>query len=159
MFSTKQVKSRIPIMNHIVGSLNTGKKSSGLICSLSLQLICRVCQDHPHHTLFIIFALVNANKDETLCKKRLSKSAPRQSTPFDLVGLSLDNSVFHDGGMCDFFSYYCQHFFLSFNSHEVQCVSTTVTVKDHSLSFPLDLISISFLCRSVQMSPRRSSMW
>ncbi|XP_029372822.1 serine-protein kinase ATM isoform X2 [Echeneis naucrates] len=48
------------------------------------ELICRASLDHPHHTLFIIFALVNANKDENFCRTRLSKSAPRQPSPFDL---------------------------------------------------------------------------
>ncbi|XP_059186754.1 serine-protein kinase ATM [Centropristis striata] len=48
------------------------------------DLICRASLEHPHHTLFIIFALVNANKDENFCKSRLSKSAPRQPSQFDL---------------------------------------------------------------------------
>ncbi|XP_033833204.1 serine-protein kinase ATM [Periophthalmus magnuspinnatus] len=48
------------------------------------ELICRSSLEHPHHTLFIIFALVNANKDENICRSRLSKSAPRQPSQFDL---------------------------------------------------------------------------
>ncbi|XP_061537263.1 serine-protein kinase ATM isoform X2 [Phycodurus eques] len=48
------------------------------------DLIFRSCLEHPHHTLFIIFALVNANKDENFCTSRLLKSAPRQSSPFDM---------------------------------------------------------------------------
>ncbi|KAM6933084.1 serine-protein kinase ATM [Xenentodon cancila] len=48
------------------------------------ELICRACLEHPHHTLFIIFALVNANKDESFCKSRPSKSAPPQPSPLDL---------------------------------------------------------------------------
>lgn len=48
------------------------------------ELICRSSLEHPHHTLFIIFALVNANKDEKFCSSHLSKSAPRQPSQFDL---------------------------------------------------------------------------
>lgn len=48
------------------------------------ELIFRSSLEHPHHTLFIIFALVNANKDENFCRSRLSKSAPRQPSQFDL---------------------------------------------------------------------------
>ncbi|XP_056139019.1 serine-protein kinase ATM [Lampris incognitus] len=50
------------------------------------DLICRSSLEHPHHTLFIILALVNANKDETVSKTaaRLSKSALQQPSPLDL---------------------------------------------------------------------------
>lgn len=47
--------------------------------------------DHPHHTLFIILALANANKDEFLTKpeaarrNRIIKNAPKQSSPLDEV--------------------------------------------------------------------------
>ncbi|XP_019950752.2 serine-protein kinase ATM [Paralichthys olivaceus] len=48
------------------------------------DLICRASLEHPHHTLFIIFALVNANKDENFCRSRQSRSTQRQTPPFDL---------------------------------------------------------------------------
>ncbi|KAG7478644.1 serine-protein kinase ATM [Solea senegalensis] len=48
------------------------------------DLICRTSQEHPHHTLFIIFALVNANKDENFSRTRASRSTPRQQSQFDL---------------------------------------------------------------------------
>ncbi|XP_034023977.1 serine-protein kinase ATM isoform X2 [Thalassophryne amazonica] len=48
------------------------------------ELILRSSLEHPHHTLFIIFALVNANKDEDICRTRPSKSTPRQPTQLDL---------------------------------------------------------------------------
>ncbi|KAJ8400321.1 hypothetical protein AAFF_G00397040 [Aldrovandia affinis] len=47
------------------------------------DLICRASLDHPHHTLFIILALVNANEDESLGRGRLSKNVPRQPSPLD----------------------------------------------------------------------------
>ncbi|CAM9316090.1 unnamed protein product, partial [Lampetra planeri] len=49
-----------------------------------IDLICRSSLEHPHHTLFIIFALVNANKDENFSRSRLWKNTPRQLSPFDL---------------------------------------------------------------------------
>ncbi|KAK7882898.1 hypothetical protein WMY93_029072 [Mugilogobius chulae] len=48
------------------------------------ELICRSSLEHPHHTLFIIFALVNANKDENFGRSRSSKGTPRQISQFDL---------------------------------------------------------------------------
>ncbi|XP_030632937.1 serine-protein kinase ATM isoform X2 [Chanos chanos] len=48
------------------------------------ELIYRSSLDHPHHTLFIILALVNANKDENFSRSRLSKAAARQPSPLDL---------------------------------------------------------------------------
>ncbi|XP_023669570.2 serine-protein kinase ATM [Paramormyrops kingsleyae] len=47
------------------------------------ELICRTSLDHPHHTLLIILALVNANQDESFTGSRLSKSALRQPSPMD----------------------------------------------------------------------------
>uniref|UniRef100_A0A8B9JDG6 ATM serine/threonine kinase n=1 Tax=Astyanax mexicanus TaxID=7994 RepID=A0A8B9JDG6_ASTMX len=48
------------------------------------ELICRASMDHPHHTLFIILALVNANKDESFSRSRLSRNSARQPSPLDL---------------------------------------------------------------------------
>ncbi|KAF0030872.1 hypothetical protein F2P81_017603 [Scophthalmus maximus] len=48
-----------------------------------IDLICRASLEHPHHTLFIIFALVNANKDENFSRTRQSRSAPRPTSAFD----------------------------------------------------------------------------
>ncbi|XP_060761720.1 serine-protein kinase ATM [Neoarius graeffei] len=48
------------------------------------ELICRSSMDHPHHTLFIILALVNANKDECFSRSRLSRSSAQQPSPLDL---------------------------------------------------------------------------
>ncbi|KAL7851463.1 hypothetical protein AOLI_G00218190 [Acnodon oligacanthus] len=52
--------------------------------SVLTELICQACMDHPHHTLFIILALVNANKDDSFSRNRLSKSSARQPSPLDL---------------------------------------------------------------------------
>lgn len=59
-----------------------------LTCPSPSQLMCRACLEHPHHTLFIIFALVNANKDKAFCKTPASKDVPGQPSPLDLVRTS-----------------------------------------------------------------------
>lgn len=47
--------------------------------------------DHPHHALFIILALANANKDEFLTKpeaarrSRITKNVPKQNSQLDEV--------------------------------------------------------------------------
>jgi hypothetical protein len=60
------------------------------------QLISRISMDHPHHTLFIILALANANKDEFLTKpeaarrSRITKNVPKQNSQLDEVfGLNI----------------------------------------------------------------------
>ncbi|XP_077468061.1 serine-protein kinase ATM [Stigmatopora argus] len=78
----------LPLMYQLAARMGT-KMSSGVgedggFHDVLNDLIFRSCLEHPHHTLFIIFALVNANKDEIFCTNRLPKSAPRQSSPFDL---------------------------------------------------------------------------
>lgn len=51
----------------------------------------RISLDHPHHTLFIILALANANKDELLTKpdairrNKLTKNAPKEISQLDVV--------------------------------------------------------------------------
>ncbi|XP_067450490.1 serine-protein kinase ATM isoform X1 [Thunnus thynnus] len=78
----------LPLMYQLAARMGT-KMATGITEDVGFHdvlsdLICRSSLEHPHHTLFIIFALVNANKDENFCKTRLSKSAPRQPSPFDL---------------------------------------------------------------------------
>ncbi|XP_078023307.1 serine-protein kinase ATM isoform X1 [Epinephelus lanceolatus] len=85
----KQIPSYkfLPLMYQLAARMGTkmaaGSEETGFHDVL-IDLICRASLEHPHHTLFIIFALVNANKDEDFCKTRLSKSAPQQPSPFDL---------------------------------------------------------------------------
>lgn len=47
--------------------------------------MCGACVEHPHHTLFIILALVNANRDKAFCNTPVSKGVPWQPSPLDLV--------------------------------------------------------------------------
>ncbi|XP_045929347.1 serine-protein kinase ATM isoform X1 [Micropterus dolomieu] len=86
----KQIPSYkfLPLMYQLAARMGT-KMANGITEDTGFHvvlsdLICRASLEHPHHTLFIILALVNANKDENFCRTRLSKSAPRQPSPFDL---------------------------------------------------------------------------
>ncbi|GLD57106.1 serine-protein kinase ATM [Lates japonicus] len=86
----KQIPSYkfLPLMYQLAARMGT-KMATGIAEDTGFHdvlsdLICRASLEHPHHTLFIIFALVNANKDENFCRSRLSKSAPRQPSQFDL---------------------------------------------------------------------------
>uniref|UniRef100_A0A3Q1IFI7 non-specific serine/threonine protein kinase n=1 Tax=Anabas testudineus TaxID=64144 RepID=A0A3Q1IFI7_ANATE len=86
----KQIPSYkfLPLMYQLAARMGT-KMATGMgedtgFHNVLNDLICRASLEHPHHTLFIIFALVNANKDENFCRSRLSKSTPRQQSPFDL---------------------------------------------------------------------------
>lgn len=51
----------------------------------------RISLDHPHHSLFIILALANANKDDLLTKpdsirrNKLIKTAPKEISQLDVV--------------------------------------------------------------------------
>ncbi|XP_077397669.1 serine-protein kinase ATM isoform X3 [Festucalex cinctus] len=71
----------LPLMYQLAARMGTKMASDredvGFHDVLS-DLIFRSCLEHPHHTLFIIFALVNANKDEEFCRSH------RQSSQFDM---------------------------------------------------------------------------
>ncbi|XP_039987125.1 serine-protein kinase ATM [Xiphias gladius] len=99
----KQIPSYkfLPLMYQLAARMGT-KMATGIAEDTGFHdvlsdLICRASLEHPHHTLFIIFALVNANKDENFCRTRLSKSASRQPSPFDLershVAQKIINSI------------------------------------------------------------------
>ncbi|XP_054884550.1 serine-protein kinase ATM isoform X1 [Poeciliopsis prolifica] len=86
----KQIPSYkfLPLMYQLAARMGT-KMAAGVsedpgFHEVLNDLICKASLEHPHHTLFIIFALVNANKDESFCRTRPSKSAPRQQSQFDL---------------------------------------------------------------------------
>ncbi|KAM4628418.1 serine-protein kinase ATM [Polymixia lowei] len=76
----------LPLMYQLAARMGT-KMAAGVAEDVGFydvlnDLICRSSLEHPHHTLFIILALVNANKDDNFSTSRLSKSAPHQ--PIDL---------------------------------------------------------------------------
>ncbi|XP_037361576.1 serine-protein kinase ATM [Talpa occidentalis] len=79
----------LPLMYQLAARMGT-KMMGGLgFHEVLNNLISRISMDHPHHTLFIILALANANKDEFLTKPeaarriRITKNAPKQSSQLD----------------------------------------------------------------------------
>ncbi|XP_041660775.1 serine-protein kinase ATM isoform X2 [Cheilinus undulatus] len=96
----KQIPSYkfLPLMYQLAARMGT-KMANGITEDTGFhdvlsELICRASLEHPHHTLFIIFALVNANKDESFCRSRLSKNAC-QSSPFDLERSDVARKIIH----------------------------------------------------------------
>ncbi|XP_073095404.1 serine-protein kinase ATM isoform X2 [Manis javanica] len=79
----------LPLMYQLAARMGT-KMMGGLgFHEVLNNLISRISMDHPYHTLFIILALANANKDEFLTKpeaakrSRITKNAPKQSSQLD----------------------------------------------------------------------------
>ncbi|NWS93822.1 ATM kinase, partial [Mionectes macconnelli] len=63
------------------------------------DLMSRISLDHPHHTLFIILALANANKDELLTKpdairrNKLIKNAPKEISQLDVDRMEAASTI------------------------------------------------------------------
>uniref|UniRef100_A0A1A7X0C2 non-specific serine/threonine protein kinase n=1 Tax=Iconisemion striatum TaxID=60296 RepID=A0A1A7X0C2_9TELE len=77
----------LPLMYQLAARMGT-KTAAGVSENTGFHvvlndLICRAALEHPHHTLFIIFALVNANKDENFSRARATKNSPGQASQFD----------------------------------------------------------------------------
>ncbi|KAM8974926.1 serine-protein kinase ATM [Pelodytes ibericus] len=79
----------LPLMYQLAARMGTKKMGNLGFHAVLNDLISRVCLDHPYHTLFIILALANANKDDVLKKpeaakrSRLTKNAPKQISQLD----------------------------------------------------------------------------
>ncbi|XP_062423249.1 serine-protein kinase ATM [Rhea pennata] len=80
----------LPLMYQLAARMGT-KMMGGLgFHEVLNSLISRISLDHPHHTLFIILALANANKDELLTKPeairrhKLIKNAPKEISQLDV---------------------------------------------------------------------------
>ncbi|KAM4796105.1 serine-protein kinase ATM [Rhinophrynus dorsalis] len=79
----------LPLMYQLAARMGTKKMGSLGFHEVLNNLISRISLDHPYHTLFIILALANANKDELLMKletakrSRLTKNAPKQISQLD----------------------------------------------------------------------------
>uniref|UniRef100_A0A452QIL7 Serine-protein kinase ATM n=1 Tax=Ursus americanus TaxID=9643 RepID=A0A452QIL7_URSAM len=91
----------LPLMYQLAARMGT-KMMGGLgFHEVLNNLISRIAMDHPHHTLFIILALANANKDEFLTKpeaagrNRITKNAPKQSSPLDEDRTEAANRIIH----------------------------------------------------------------
>ncbi|KAM9801505.1 serine-protein kinase ATM [Neosynchiropus ocellatus] len=89
----------LPLMYQLAARMGT-KMAAGAAEDVGfhdvlIELISRACLEHPHHTLFIIFALVNANKDENFTRSRLSKSTSCQTSQFDLERSDVARKIIH----------------------------------------------------------------
>ncbi|XP_058519931.1 serine-protein kinase ATM [Ochotona princeps] len=91
----------LPLMYQLAARMGT-KMMGGLgFHEVLNNLISRISMDHPHHTLFIILALANANKDEFLTKpeaarrSRIIKNAPKQSSQQDEDRMEAANKIIH----------------------------------------------------------------
>ncbi|KAE8627562.1 hypothetical protein XENTR_v10007047 [Xenopus tropicalis] len=79
----------LPLMYQLAARMGTKKMGNLGFHDVLNNLIGRISMDHPHHTLFIILALANANKDDQLMKPeavkrgRLTKNAPKQISQLD----------------------------------------------------------------------------
>uniref|UniRef100_A0A670HWK5 non-specific serine/threonine protein kinase n=1 Tax=Podarcis muralis TaxID=64176 RepID=A0A670HWK5_PODMU len=68
----------LPLMYQLAARMES--KAEGFH-QILINLIARISLDHPHHTLFIILALVNANKDELFAKPEAARSRQTKNTP------------------------------------------------------------------------------
>ncbi|XP_055963591.1 serine-protein kinase ATM isoform X1 [Sorex fumeus] len=90
----------LPLMYQLAARMGT-KMTGGLgFHEVLNNLISRISMDHPHHTLFIILALANANKDEFLTKpeaarRRMTKTAPKQSSQLDEDRIEAANRIIY----------------------------------------------------------------
>lgn len=73
----------LPMLYQLAARMTTKTLEKEEFHSILQQLIERTAQDHPYHTLPIILALANANKDVTITSQkkggRLSRNAPQVS--------------------------------------------------------------------------------
>lgn len=89
----------LPLMYQLAARMGTKMMGGVGFHEVLNNLISRVSMDHPHHTLFIILALANANKDEFLTKSeaarrsRITKNAPKQSSQLDEDRMEAANNI------------------------------------------------------------------
>ncbi|NXY15996.1 ATM kinase, partial [Atrichornis clamosus] len=89
----------LPLMYQLAARMGT-KMMGGLgFHEVLNSLMSRISLDHPHHTLFIVLALANANKDELLTKSdairrnKLIKNAPKEISQLDVDRMEAANTI------------------------------------------------------------------
>nr|XP_009682092.1 PREDICTED: serine-protein kinase ATM isoform X1 [Struthio camelus australis] len=89
----------LPLMYQLAARMGT-KMMGGLgFHEVLNSLISRISLDHPHHTLFIILALANANKDELLTKpeairrNKLIKNVPKEISQLDVDRMEAASNI------------------------------------------------------------------
>uniref|UniRef100_A0A8D2J9V7 non-specific serine/threonine protein kinase n=1 Tax=Varanus komodoensis TaxID=61221 RepID=A0A8D2J9V7_VARKO len=83
----------LPLMYQLAARMGTKSMEFHHILN---NLIARISLDHPHHTLFIILALANANKDELLTKperSRLTKNMPKETSALDMDRMEAASNI------------------------------------------------------------------
>ncbi|KAG8584718.1 hypothetical protein GDO81_004739 [Engystomops pustulosus] len=79
----------LPLMYQLAARMGTKKMGRQDFQEVLNNVISQTSLDHPYHTLFIILALANANKDDLLLKSevvkrgRLTKNAPKKISQTD----------------------------------------------------------------------------
>uniref|UniRef100_H0ZQW0 Serine-protein kinase ATM n=1 Tax=Taeniopygia guttata TaxID=59729 RepID=H0ZQW0_TAEGU len=80
----------LPLMYQLAARMGTKMMDSLGFHEVLNNLMSRISLDHPHHALFIILALANADKDERLTKpdtirrNKLIKNAPKEISQLDV---------------------------------------------------------------------------
>ncbi|XP_065687565.2 serine-protein kinase ATM [Patagioenas fasciata] len=80
----------LPLMYQLAARMGTKMMGGFGFHEVLNKLMSRISLDHPHHALFIILALANANKDELLTKpdakrrNNLIKNAPKEISQLDV---------------------------------------------------------------------------
>ncbi|NWY72580.1 ATM kinase, partial [Erithacus rubecula] len=89
----------LPLMYQLAARMGT-KMMGGLgFHEVLNNLMSRISLDHPHHTLFIILALANANKDELLTKpdeirrNKLTKNTPKEISQLDVDRMEAASTI------------------------------------------------------------------
>ncbi|XP_030303671.1 serine-protein kinase ATM isoform X2 [Calypte anna] len=89
----------LPLMYQLAARMGT-KMMGGLgFHEVLNNLMSRISLDHPHHTLFIILALANANKDELLTRpdatrrNKLIKNAPKEISQLDVDRMEAASNI------------------------------------------------------------------
>nr|XP_021385049.1 serine-protein kinase ATM isoform X1 [Lonchura striata domestica]XP_021385050.1 serine-protein kinase ATM isoform X1 [Lonchura striata domestica] len=80
----------LPLMYQLAARMGTKMMDSLGFHEVLNNLMSQISLDHPHHALFIILALANADKDERLTKpdtirrNKLTKNAPKEISQLDV---------------------------------------------------------------------------
>ncbi|XP_074841015.1 serine-protein kinase ATM isoform X2 [Carettochelys insculpta] len=89
----------LPLMYQLAARMGTKIMGCPGFHEVLNNLISRISLDHPHHTLFIILALANANKDELVTKpeatkrNRLTKNVPKEISQLDMDRMEAASNI------------------------------------------------------------------
>ncbi|XP_077976961.1 serine-protein kinase ATM-like [Glandiceps talaboti] len=75
-----QSRKFLPLMYQLAARMTTRQHDDDSFHPTLNQLIERTTLDHPHHTLFVILALSNANKDDVMLNPKPKKSSKLATT-------------------------------------------------------------------------------